>query len=134
MHLPPPNHVFISFSPAAVFGTCLQMNNISQYINAFYGLYLKESTDCSVSGDCQEMMCNFGSEEGSFNLELLPCSSPPAIRILFTANGSMPYDYTISNSEYFHLDNISLGLNVTLLHYNSSAIGIQVSHSACLVL
>ena len=105
------------------------MNNISQYINVLYGNVTASPTNCSASDDCQEMTCDFSSEEGSFNLELLPCSSPPAIRMVFTAGGLVVLNFTISNSEYLHMNNSPLDLNVTLLHYDSSTIGVQVSHS-----
>ena len=89
--------------------------------------------DCALSIDCQEISCetiassSFGRSQ-FFELILLPCLSPPAVRITFS--GSINYDrifYQSREDLLYDFNYLSAHLNVTLDHLSNDSIGLEVS-------
>ena len=90
-----------------------------------------EPTDCSVSGHCQGMMCSIGRENSTISFTLVPCHRPPAlIAVARAPNGTVMFNVTLSEPKVLDWRVLSdvLKLNVTILHYNVSTIGLKVRH------
>lgn len=104
----------ISFLYVAPVATCQAMARIERM--------LEEDYNCSLSTDCLELTCSDGS---LFQLILLPCFSPPAVRVVFSGAGSL--DYIYQQSETDALKGTQHRVNVTLEHLNNGAIGLQAS-------
>lgn len=92
--------------------------------------------ECALSIDCQEISCatitasSFGSygRDQVFELILLPCLSPPAVRIVFS--GNIYYDHIFHQSGedlLYDFGYLSAHINVTLDHLTNNSIGLGVS-------
>lgn len=106
--------------------TCQAMTNITDILSG-PSVFSNETRVCALSIDCQEISCTT-SEGGRygyqvFELILLPCVTPPAVRIVFS--GSINYDHTFYQDEE---DNIRIGrIGVKLDHLLNDTIGLQVN-------
>lgn len=105
------------------------MANITEMLNQ-PSLISNDTRECALSIDCQEISCITEYEYGGyqmFELVLLPCVTPPAVRIVLY--GEVDYDHTFYQSEedpihpWFNRGTVS----VTLDHLYNNSIGLQVN-------
>ena len=107
------------------------MANITNMLNG-PSILPNETEVCTLSVDCQEIACtitNFlGSVDLVFELFLLPCFSPPAVRIVYS--GIFNYDHTFYQTEEDALHPLNfnqIDIGVKLDHSRDNTIGLQVS-------
>ena len=87
-----------------------------------------ETEVCTLSVDCQEIACTITNVLGSvdlvFELFLLPCFSPPAVRIVYS--GVFNYDHTFYQTEEDALIPFNIDIGVKLNHSRNNTVGLQV--------
>lgn len=79
--------------------------------------------NCTLSSDCLEVTCS-REDILSSQLILLPCFSPPAVRIILS--GVVSIDYIFYQSEEDIVDQTNNRISVTLEHFENGAIGLEV--------
>ena len=106
------------------------MANITNMLNG-PSILPNETEVCTLSVDCQEIACtitnSFGSVDLVFELFLLPCFSPPAVRIVYS--GVFNYDHTFYQTEEDALHPLNfnqIDIGVKLDHSRNNTIGLQV--------
>lgn len=105
------------------------MTNITEVLSQS-PLLSNDTRKCGLSIDCQEVSCVTKYENGGyqvFELVLLPCVTPPAVRIVLS--GDVEYDHTFYQSEEDSIHPwLSRGtVSVTLNHPSNNSIGVQVN-------
>ena len=118
------------FSSAELSGACSALSNISQYMNVALSNFTAQPTDCNYTDACNEIKCFVGNSRSTLSFLLQPCDIPPTVRGAASfENGTVIFNRTIENHQVipWTLFSPSNYLNVTLLHYNSSVVGLEVN-------
>ena len=96
--------------------TCQAMSSVAEeLIDNAYG-----TNNCTLSSDCLEVVC-FRGDALSSQLILLPCFSPPAVRIILPG---INFDYIFYQSKGDIIDQNRI--RVTLEHLGNGTIGLEV--------
>lgn len=110
--------------------TCAALSNISQYVNVIISNITAQPTDCTFNSEsCDGIECYIGNAKSFLSFSLSPCDVPPIIKgVAKSPNGTVMFNQTLRDNQllYWKVLSASLQLNVTLLHYNSSTIGLEV--------
>ena len=107
--------------------TCTAMANITDMLNG-PSVTPNETDLCLLSADCLEITCSTDGGLGDnllFQMILLPCFSPPAVRIVYVRDDAT-LDHIFRQSESSAVTGSITRFNVTLDH-KSDAIGLQAS-------
>lgn len=113
------------------------METISDMLNG-PAIISTGTQECALSIDCQEISCatiSSGSffRNTVFDLILLPCLSPPAVKIVFS--GGIYYDrifYRSGEGSLYDFDFLYAHIRVNLDHLRNNSIGLQVNmYSIC---
>lgn len=113
-------------------GTCQAMTTITNQLTGSV-IYDGGVQNCTLSVDCQEITCIATDSDGNniiFELVLLSCVSPPAVRIVLSGE-DVSYDHTFHQREEDDLHFIkstSGSIDVRLDHPSNSSIGLRVSY------
>ena len=94
-------------------------------------VFPNETEACSLSSDCLEITCREDGDVNfdlSFQLILLPCFSPPAVRIVFA--GVIKFDSIFHKTESATVDGTTSHVYVQLDYLNNGSIGFQARFSA----
>ena len=102
--------------------TCQAMATIQDQLNG-PSTNPNETEICSLSTDCLEVTCS-NEDLLSFQLIILPCFSPPAVRIVLS--DLLKYDYIFHQSEVDRVEGTIRRIRVTLEHVRKDAIGLEV--------
>ena len=104
---------------------------ITNQLNGIVVYATGSAQKCTLSVDCQEIACIATDHNGDdvfFEFVLLPCLSPPAVRIVLSTE-DIAYDHTFYQRE---IDNLNFRLStsgridVRLDHSSHNSIGLQV--------
>lgn len=106
------------------------MNNVTQYLNTFFSTVhgLEAIPECSLSTFCNDISCAMQQThgEGYYNLSLLACQSPPALKL--TTSGSNHFEHTFRRSEVIsYSPNSGIFLNVSFELIGQFTVGFMVS-------
>ena len=129
-------HVVLIISLSLLIGnhaaTCQAMTSIKNEING-PSVFPNETEACTLSNDCLEITCR---EDGdvdfdlSFQMILLPCFSPPAVRIVFS--GVIKFDYIFRKTESANVKGTTSHVYVQLDLLDDSSIGFQARFTSCI--
>lgn len=110
--------------------TCRVMRNVTQYLNYFFSMItagLKTPPECLLSTSCNDIDCTL-SNGGYYNLSILPCQSPPALKLVTSGHFSFQHTTIASRSETVpFLPLPGINLNITFTKIDHFFFGLAVS-------
>ena len=124
--LPVPLLILLSLFTATD-ATCQAMASITRTLNG----PSNETEICTLSSDCLEITCRVDGDVNSdlsLQLILLPCFSPPAVRIVFS--GVINFDSIFRQTESDDVEGTTSRITVTLDRLSSDSIGFQAGFAA----
>ena len=122
-------HTLILAAAPLLSDTCRVVSNITQYLNHFFStiVSLERTPECTFSTSCNDISCALPSG-GYYNLSILACQTPPAVRLV--TSGELSFDRTISRSEVVPFSPApGVDLNVTVQVIDYFTIGLAVSQN-----
>ena len=107
--------------------TCQVMSNVTQYLNYFFSTlnHFEKAPDCTFSISCNGISCTF-PDGGYYNLSILACHSPPAVKLV--TSGKLSFEHISNHSEIVPFSPaLNILLNVTFKVIDHFIIGLAVS-------
>ena len=118
----------------ALSGACAALSNISQYMNVVLGNLTAQPADCSYTSQCSSVQCSLGMTTDALTFALQPCNLPPSVAAVVKSvnDAEVMFNGTITNQQSFLWSLFSQDASVTisLYHYNSSVIGLEVKSTS----
>ena len=112
--------------------TCRVMRNVTQYLNYFFSTVTTSTTglkippECLLSPSCNDVSCKCSNGTGYYNLSMLPCQSPPVLKLV--TSGNLLFEHSTSRSEIVPFSPLpGISLNITFEKINHFFMGLAVS-------